>query len=295
MTFDARGGNKIKQSDLLFGGGAAVLIVVIFLGVLLGPGLFGGKSAETVSTPPVELSALHQAYPDQGSRAFLEALQKADAWLYAETERKVAAMGNADQRTLNLFLMEQSEKLISRNASLLAKADSAYLDNAIDWMRQGVASANRSGTQFCRGSFYSSFSGASSNEIERMVQQMVKPEGPVYAFVMKGNALNAEAIAQARVNPVNHGRISASDKRAIQSVFMNLMSDPQIQRLAISANSKSDPEAALRSINVCQLADRVLVEFKKLPSETKGRLLAESARSYKGGNPFASIGEFSGF
>lgn len=297
MTFDARGGKSgFSVPDAAFGGGVLLLVALVFLAVFKGPDLFSGGSAKpAIAAEAPSKGPLFDVYKDNASQAFLVALQKADSKLYEDIEKTVKRRGNAPQTELNQLLMDESHKMLTRNASILAKADAKHFDAMLDWARSGLRAASRSGTQFCDGGFYTGFEGANQREVERMVRKMINMEGPLYEFGMKGNALMAEAIVDARRNPVDHGKVNSRDEQAVQGVVMSLMGDPQIMKLAMAANSSS-PEQALRGVNVCTLADTLIGKFDRLPKDTKGRIFAQAMKDAGSANPFSALGGgFSGF
>lgn len=292
MTFDARGEDRVKNSDILFAGGVVVLIGLVFLAVLKGPDLFssgsGAKGMVAAETKTDARGPLFDAYPDRPSRAFLVQLEKADPRLYADLERTVERRKGASRKDLNQLLMDQSQAMLERNARVLAKADASHFDALLDWGRDGLAKASRSGTKFCDGGFYAGLSDMRPHEAERLFKQIVDLEGPAYAFSMKGNTLLAKAIVDAKRNPVTHGALTPKDNAEIQRTMMSLMNDPTVMKLMMSANSNADPEKVLRGVDVCKLSDTVLAKLDRLPMDTKGRLFATAMKD-AGSNPFSSF------
>lgn len=271
----------------------AVVVLAFFL-VLKGPSLFAGSQQPAI-TATATSNSLDEAFKDRPSRAYLAALQVADPKTYAALEQRVLNTPNASQADLRQFVTKSTEDLVMRNAAVLAKADARHLDAMLNHGRKGLKSAARAGSKYCRGSYYASMSGMEPQEIERLMDEMLSAEGAFYAFGMELNTMIAEALTDARANPVRHGKLNSRDEVAMQSLVLSLMSDKQVMGLMMAGNSGADLEGALQKVNVCDLGDTLLAAIRTLPQDTKGRVWSEAMAEANSSNPFSNLGGISGF
>ncbi len=300
MTFDARGssGASLDRGNLIFGGLVVLVIGAVFLFAFKLPDFFSGSvngAPKVASAEELQGDALHTAFSDAASLNYFNALHEADPQAYSSLESKIARRSGASQKDLRQIVMEHSESLVKRNARTLAQADVKHVDAMITLMRQGLRDAGRSGSRYCRGSFYAGLTDMSEREGRRLAQELMDLEGPMYDWGMRFNTLIAEAVTDAKANPVKHGAISRRDEAAFQGVMMSLMADPHIMPLIMAGNSGADPEAMLRKIDVCDLGDSILVAVKTLPQDTKGRAWAMAIKEANSANPFSSVQGFPGF
>lgn len=300
MTFDARGsgGASLDRGNLIFGGLVLLVIGAVFLFAFKLPDVFSssGKDAPKIAAAgQLQGDALHTAFNDGASLTYFAALHTADPKAYSDLESEVGRKSGASPKVLRQMVMEHSESLVKRNARTLARADVKHVDAMILLMRQGLKDAGRSGSRYCRGSFYAGLANMSESEGRRLAKQVMELEGPMYDWGMRFNTLIAEAVTDAKANPVKHGAVSRRDEAAFQGVMMSLMADPQIMPLIMSDNSGAKPEDLLRKIDVCDLGDSILVAVKTLPQDTKGRAWAMAVKEANSSNPFSSVQGFPGF
>ena len=281
----------MDTANLLFAGLVALVVCVVFLIAFKGADLLDGA---TPGNTPVASSntadALHQAFSDEASRAYFAALSVADPRSYSELERRIARQSGAPTDDLRMSVIEHSESFFRRNAGVLARADVRHVDAMILNARAGLRQAIRANSRFCRGSTYAALSEMSEQEVRRMLEGVID-----YGWNIGFQTLLAEAVMDAKQNPVDHGEMTRRDETALQGVMMSLMADPQIMPLIMSSNGNASPEEILARLDICELGDSVLVAVKTLPQETKARAWAMMMKEGGRSNPFSSVQGFPGF
>lgn len=101
-----------------------------------------------------------------------------------------------------------------------------------------------------------------------------------YKTSMRANAKFIELAARGRSAPKPDAKLNADDENALQSVFISFITDPQLMNAMQGAmfqggGSTEDMQKAMASkIDICQLGRSLVTKLERLPSGTKGRILA---------------------
>lgn len=107
-----------------------------------------------------------------------------------------------------------------------------------------------------------------------------------YKVGMKAGRTLVDMIAKGKTAPPIATELTKADEQALSNVFLNVMMDKQVMSL-MQAAAMSSPDSASMGveadaispdqINVCQIANVVVVKLKDLPADTKARIWSMGA------------------
>jgi len=274
--YDARS-NTGGRSGNIFGLALGGVVAVGFLAVLAWPR--GAPAAPQTSASPAAVTMNIAGVKSKADQHMLASVKALDEDAYKKLEiaaLKTGTLGGSNLEMTN----EVSMEVLLANADALAKADVKYFDELIVRVRDGLKSAQKSGSKWCKGSFLASLEGKNEAQIMRMVGTDFNGNPAFNDWVIDTNAWMLDVIVEAKKNPVSYGAMTRSDQTALQGVVMSLMSDPKVMQLVMSAQG-DDPAKALEKANVCELGALAMTAAKTLPKDTKGRLWAETFKQMK--------------
>ena len=293
--YDARGGGNSSDNNTVFGIAIIGVVIAAFAAVFLWP---TGKNPKPVSivesTAPVSVSA---SFANKQERAIALTIADIDSDAYKRFETRLTA-GEFTTARRDEIILEEVSAIVMANIDIISQADVKHFDAILSDIRQGLQTAGRSDAKLCKGATYSELEGMSPRKLQAFMEKELMDNEGVRNFGLKLTGRILDAIADAKVNPVKHGPMDASDDRAVQGLAMSLVTQPEIMMLAMAANSGNGAEAALAKIDICHLSVAALKAVDTLPDRTKGRLWAQGfAEIQKGGLNFdpAAMAALRGF
>ena len=302
MTFDARGGGPSSGNgagNLVFGIAAIGIVGAAFTAAFL---IFGSgePTADTVAAAPapkvIAAAQVPKPFKNKAANKYLQSLAAVDQTAHAKLQKKMSRMSGRSEAKQFEAVLEHGFDVLKDNASDLAKADAKHLDRLLNHARSNLKKAARSNSQWCRGSKYAELEKLGPAGAKKLQRELTAIEGPMQDYALEAMTLLMDAIADARANPVKHGKLTPRDEMAVQGVFMSMMSDPQILPLMMGAQSGQSPEQMMAKLNVCDLGATFVSAVKTLPQDTKGRVWAEVVRETElGGGDFGQFGGLGGF
>ncbi len=291
--YDARGPKTpFEANNLAFGG---VVIAAVAGSFFVVSALSGGGDAGSAPPAPLGEGLLTRTFPEPEARRYLMALQSIDAKAYRNLETRIANVGGGPRSRQIRTLFEHSSEVLQRHAATLAGVDARHIDGLLDITRNSLRAANGSGSEWCLGASYEALAADLSPSDIDQAEDLIYGMDGMYTFGAAFSAQLLEAAADAKANPRTRGPMTAADEAAIQGVFVSLIQEPEIMQLMVGAQS-GDPAAAVRDINVCDVALTAVSAIKTLPSGAKERLWATAlSGSADGLSGLGDLGGLGGF
>jgi hypothetical protein len=277
--FDARHGNDKSGGGLAFGLITIGVVSALFIGVLFFPSITGeGKApvpglAEEQADP-----SLLTAFEDTPTQVYLTKLQRTFPSVANDLQRDVnkARSRGADNVELGVLVMQAGYTEIEDSFERLARADVRYFNEMLDLGINGLTDLSRSGAPYCKGSDLITLASLSEQQLYAAAFDRVGHGAGLYNFGLEFNGIVLDAIHDARANPRNYGPLTPDDQRAVQTLMLGLVTDPQIMKLmTLEGSSRAEMDRAMEQVNFCDLGATILRKIDALPQDTKGRLWSE--------------------
>ncbi|MEM5515395.1 hypothetical protein WNY37_00440 [Henriciella sp. AS95] len=276
--FDARDSEAKSGGGLIFGLATVALVSVLFVGVLYFPSLTGpGKSEVAASEQPENITLL-SAFEDEPTRTFIRKLRRTFPSEASALERDVlrARSRGADEVELGLIVMQAGTHAVASSIDRLSMADEIYAERILETTSQALRELSASGAPYCKGSDLIQFAKLSDQELYAAVFDRVGHGAGLYDFGLELNGIFLDAIRDARADPIIHGRLTSSDMGALQRLGLSVMTNPDLMLLLTTeGKSRSEMDAAVASVNFCDLGAKLIEQVNDLPDGTKGRVWAE--------------------
>ena len=271
--YDARGGSSSSNSNAVFGAAVIGVVVAAFAAVLFWPS--EPASAPVLVAQTTERVEVTASFESKEERAIALAIAEIDADAYQRFETRLAS-GEMSIARRDEIILEEFSTIVLANVDVIGQADVKHFDAILSDVRKGLQSASRADAKLCKGATYADLQDMKPRQVEAFMRKEFMNNAGVRKFGLKLTHRILDAIADARTNPVKHGKMDASDDRAVQGLVMSLISQPEIMSLAMAANSGASADAALAKTNICQLSVAVLKAVDTLPDRTKGRIWAQT-------------------
>lgn len=275
--YDARG-NSSGRSGLLFGALTVAVVAVAFFGILLMPHGQSKSAVPGIAQNAPEGHAVLAVLTDRPTRKYVEALVRVlpDSAKRLDAEVEDAIADGADEAELALLLMKFPQDDIYAQVHHLAKADVRHFDQLLRLTKSGLGKMSSTRSKWCKGATYESFATMGPERIERMIEREFGYGTPAYGFAAELNTVLLEAIADAKVNPVHYGAMTAKDKTAMQGAMMQLIANPQIMQLmSLQGQDKATMTRAISNMDFCSLGVTGISAVERLPKDTRGRMWGE--------------------
>ncbi len=297
--YDARKDDQASGGGLVFGLGTLVLVAALFAGILFFPDLTGpGKKAVPGVVDAQVDQALLASFEDDATREYLGKLQATFPSAARDLEHDIrkANARDANKVELGLLVLRAGTEDITGSFGRLGRADVKHFNALLDLSSEALQDLSRSGAPYCKGTDLKAFAGLSDQQLYAAAFDRVGHGAGLYNFGLEFNGIILDAIRDARANPVNHGAMTNADEQAVQRFAFSIMADPQIMKLmTLEGSSRSQMDAALETINFCDLGTRIIGQVDAMPEATKGRLWAEMMRQVSSGEAERSLRRFGAF
>jgi len=295
MTYDARNSTGMGgRENLIFAVGTLVLIAVVFLFALKGPDLFAGTSSGP-EAELVEATGPLTRLSDEASKAYFAVLEKADPATFEALRGKIAVRPDATEAHLQKLVIDAAADVSRRNQRTLYSADVKHVDAILDLTRDGLTAAKNSASKYCRGSFYTSMAELNPDQSARYYNRLFLEEPALYTYGIGVNTIIAQAIIDAKANPVKHGALTEEDEGLMQGLVTQMLADRDIQPLLMVSNDDAQADRILRRTNVCSVGLKLVDALRALPEDTRGRFWAALVAQSNQRNGLASVEALAGF
>ena len=284
--YDARKSNGgAGQSSLVFGLIIFAVVALAFFGILMMP---KGTSNSKPAMPGLAQTDAEflNILDDNATRKYVTTLTRVAPRSADKLGRDAAdaiASGASDDE-LAFLVMQSLEGDMLKNVRHLAKADVKHFDAFLKMSKGGLRKLSSTRSKWCRGSYYEQFASQSPAQIEQMIYQEFGYGSGGYTWGIGLNTLLLEAIEDAKSNPKSYGSTTAEDDRAMQSLMMRMITNPQIMQLmALQGQDEATITRAVSNLDFCSLGVTGIEALQSLPKETRGRLWAEGFKQMKNG------------
>lgn len=280
--YDARGGGA--KSTVIFGTITLVVVGLAFFGVLLMPN--GGKASSPVANIAQTENAVLDKLDDSATRNYVMTLARvsprAADQLDADVTAALADKANKDE--LAVIVMQSFNEDMLLNIRHLAKADVKHFDAMMASFKIGLRGLSQSRSKYCKGSFYEDLANENPEKIQRMVLSEFSYDSAGYKWGVQMNTQMLEAIEDAKANPVRHGKLNSGDEKAMQTLALRLVTDPQVVKImSLQGADKATAARAARGLDFCRLGVTGIDAIQSLPADTRGRMWAEGFKQIKSG------------
>lgn len=297
--YDARSGGQDSSGGLVFGLVTFGVVAALFAGVLLFPELTGpGRKAVPDAVATEADAGLLAAFEDDATKTYIRKLQATFPAAAQDLERDVkkANARGADKVELGLLVLQAGAEDIAGDIDRLGRADVKYFNALLDLATTSLKDLSRSGAPYCKGSDLMSFAELSQQQLYAAAFDRVGHGAGLYNFGLEFNGIVLDAIRDARSDPVQYGAMTSGDEQALQRLAFSMMANPQIMKLmTLEGKSRREMDAALGTVNFCDLGAQLISQVDSLPIATKGRLWAEMSRQVTSGNARRTLGQYGAF
>lgn len=256
--------------------------------------MFGEPAARPISVivdgldrDQAKLALASEAFPDAEGRAFLETL----AVSFPDSHNRLlgnladAARAGGDRDDLMTAVNEWGVEFSLANFEYAGRMGAEGFDGLLTVVSDAL-DAMKSEAGACSLDNLMKLA-----EDEQALQAFSRYGSAGYKAGMRANRVFVDLAARGRRAPKPDTRLTADDENAVQSVFVSFLTDPQLMgamRSAMQFNG-GDPDemrqAMAAKIDVCQLGRSLVHKLQRLPSGTKGRLLAAATSGGLAGLP----------
>lgn len=296
--YDARNSSNFEgQSGLIFGIITIAVVVTAFFGVLLMPG--GDKESAGLLTAQNEAeNVILTKLDDRHTKRYVMALSRIspEAAEQLNQDAAEALADGASKNDLARLVQATFNEDISGVMGDLAKVDVRHINEMIGFTKDSLQGLSSSRSKWCKVSTYERMQSQPPEELFDLVLNGMDYTSPLYRFGVQGNAIVFEAVADARDNPVRHGRMTREDKKALEGLALKMMMNPEIQKLArVQSMSPLQKQQVISNTDACKLAIAAIDVVDSLPDGTKGRMWAEGFRQFDRGELSRAMSQFGGF
>lgn len=294
--YDARGGGSSSNNGTMFAAAVAGVAAIGFAAVFFWPS--GNSVTPAPMAGPSSSTSINAVFPGNEEQKFANVLKQIDESAYADLERKFSRQRLNDGER-HAILMTATQDVAIDHINTLAKSDVKHMDIIMDDIIGGLQQASRSNARLCQGKTFIGMDQMKPAQAAKFFEREFANNKPLQEFTIKLNRRFLEAIVDGRKNPKRYGKLDASDKRALDMIGPELMRDPKMLTIIMSAGAASNPEDVLASVDVCEVSVMVLRAVDRLPQKTKGRLWAATFAEIKKKGTFemnpATLKQYGGF
>ncbi len=295
MGFDATGGKLYKgnQDGPIWYGIVGFVVLVCFVGVILGPKLFGSKKADIDKTIPElvagqslpDAAGLINAYgfQDELTKSVLVKMQQIDQTEHAKllTDMARQAQAGRSKNDLSMMILQKSKHLAKKHKTSMFLSEVAYFDQALLLISELSLDQQAMGGKSCD---LSSLYRISQNK--DLAPKYMYYDSKYYQYAMRTVLLMLGAIEGGIVAPQNYGELTTEDTQILSPLivqmaanpeslqFFNLLSTPEPAQSAELNEEVQTPENKFDGINGCEQVDILVASFQTLPDDTRARFWA---------------------
>jgi hypothetical protein len=267
--------------------GLAAGVVVLSAGAAIAApsvlSLFGGVSVRPIAEivagldrNEVKVALAAEAFPDEHGRAFMTLLEDN----FPESHNRLlgtladAATKGADRDDLVLATNLWGLEFVPGNLQYVGRTGAEGFDTLLT-VATDTLDVLKSEMGGCTLDKFTELTSDPSR-----FEALIDYGSASYETGMRANAKFIELAARGRSAPIPDAKLNADDQNALQSVLISFLTDPQLMDAMQSAmwqsgGSAEDMQMAVASrIDICQLGRSLVTKLERLPSGTKGRILA---------------------
>ncbi|MDJ0921816.1 MAG: hypothetical protein QNI84_11865 [Henriciella sp.] len=272
--------NPARQTGLKTG------LIVLACVLLAGLGLVFTGPERGASTQMAETAPLLVDEP-----VFLQRLDTASPELADKTRRVLALSPSGERREV---LLQSALHLFKLEAPRLRYASTTDFDTLVTHFRDGVQKLQDSGSTWCEAGQVETYVRLNETELIPVLIETFARDDDAYAWATQLANLYLDAIVSARARPVQHGQRTYRDKLILQDQGRAMGTRNWVMALSIAAFSQAEGQSydkmreAIEAIDVCELSLAMADLSSQLPTDTRGRILAELLpETFYGNTPYA--------
>lgn len=257
---------------------AAFVLALAVTGFLFAwPSLTGGQiSDEVASDREAEAeAALAELGEDPLTRTYFRKLDSAfpaEARQLRET-LLVALERGVPEGEIGVLLLQAGSEPIMQSLQRLSKADIRYANEVMELTRSRLEGLSASGAPYCMGTDLVAYAELAEQEAYLLLQSYLAPGEPLYDYSLETLTILLDAVIDARIRPQNRGYPSRADMSALQTLGTGALFDSDLTLLLTTeGKSRREMDAALETVNFCDLGVRMIQRVENLPEMTKARL-----------------------
>ena len=267
---------SLAAGVVVLSAGAAIAAPSVF-------SIFGGASLRPIAEivagldrNEIKVALAAEAFPDEHGRAFMQLL----ATNFPDSHNRLlgtladAAAMDADRDDLVLATNMWGLEFIPANLEYVGRTGAEGFDSLLT-VATDTLDVLKSELGGCTLDKFTDLA-ADPTRFEAFIDY----GSASYKTSMRANAKFIELAARGRNAPKPDAKLNADDENALQSVFISFITDPQLMNAMQGAmfqggdNAEDMQKAVASKIDICQLGRSLVTRLQRLPSGTKGRILA---------------------